>query len=188
MLEPDLFKIFITPLNSAEINYMATGSAASIVYGEPRMTHDIDLVVELKKSDAPKLRALFPEEEFYCPPLEIIEVETRRPLRGHFNLIHYKSGFKADIYLKGEDALHHWAIANRKKVDLSGTPIWLAPPEYVILRKLEFHREGGSEKHIRDILGMLETSADLIDEALLEKKAEQLGLLSELAAAREQIN
>ncbi len=47
-----------------------------------------------------------PAEEYYCPPLEVIDSERTRDQRGHFNLIHHETGFKADIYLVGSDELH----------------------------------------------------------------------------------
>ncbi len=50
-----------------------------------------------------------------------------------------------------------------------GEPIWLAPPEYVVLRKLEYYREGKSEKHLRDILSILEISSDQLDLEKLQK-------------------
>ena len=68
-----------------------------------------------------------------------------------FNLIHHQSQFKADIYLAARDPLHSWALEHRRRIDLAGAGAWIAPPEYVILRKLEFLREGGSDKHLRDI-------------------------------------
>ena len=52
----------------------------------------------------------------------------------------------------------------------------MAPPEYVIVRKLEFYREGGSEKHLRDIRAMLEASPDAIDRAELERLIGERGL------------
>ncbi len=52
-------------------------------------------------------------------------------------------------------------------VEIGGIDVWLAPPEYVILRKLEYHREGGSEKHLRDIAGVLRVSGDTVDRAAL---------------------
>jgi hypothetical protein len=71
-------------------------------------------------------------------------------------LIHHETGFKADIYPDAEDPLHEWAFKNRKRVELGeGMAIWLAPPEYVIIRKLEYFREGGSDKHLQDIQRML---------------------------------
>lgn len=179
MPEPNLFNIFVSRLNRLGIRYMVTGAVAGIIYGEPRVTHDIDLVMELSDENAEKIVEAFPTEEFYCPPIEIIKLEIRRPLRGHFNLVHHETGFKADIYLIGEDELHHWAMSNRKKVEMEGGPIWLAPPEYVILRKLEYYREGGSEKHLRDIVSMVEVSSDQISFDKLGEKIQIYGLQQE---------
>ncbi len=73
MPEHNLFQIFISRLNKLGIQYMITGSVASIIYGEPRLTHDIDLVIELNKDDAERFAEAFPIEEFYCPPPEANE-------------------------------------------------------------------------------------------------------------------
>jgi hypothetical protein len=180
----DLFRIFTDRLEEAGIPYMVTGSVASMVYGEPRLTHDVDVVVKLTREDAGRVRDTFGEEGFYCPPEEAIKVEAARRLRGRFNLIHYETGYKADLYLVGQDPLHRWAMANRVHVDVGGGPIWLAPPEYVILRKLEYYREGRSEKHLRDIAAMLDVSGDRIDLAMVEQKSKELGLTSEWDAAK----
>jgi len=149
---------------------MVTGAVASTLYGEPRLTHDIDIVVALDAKEIEKIVDCFPADEFYCPPPEVINVEARRPLRGHFNLIHHQTGFKADIYLVGEDELHQWAMSNRKHFEIEGEPIWLAPIEYVILRKLMYYREGRSEKHLRDIAGMIGASLNQISTDYLQKR------------------
>jgi hypothetical protein len=96
------------------------------------------------------------ERRFYsnrvrCPPRVTIQIEQTRGQRGHFNLIHCESGFKADIYLAGADSLHSWGLARRNLAEFEGDQISFAPPEYVILRKLQFYREGKSAKHLRDI-------------------------------------
>ena len=157
-----LFLIFVGPLNRLQISYMVTGSAASMAYGQPRVTLDIDLVVELSGVQVDLLASAFSFPGFYCPSRDVLRAETERSLRGHFNVIHMDSGFKADFYPVGEDPLHRWGMAHRRRVDMLGQPVMLAPPEYVILRKLEYFREGGSEKHLRDIRGMLDVSGDLI--------------------------
>ena len=184
MPEPDLFRIFISPLSTLDIPYMVTGAVASIIYGEPRMTHDIDLVIEITPGNAQEFVNAFPPEEFYCPPVEIIKLESRRPLRGHFNLIHQETGFKADIYPIGEDRLHEWGMSKRRQIAIEGESLWVAPPEYVIVRKLEYYREGHSEKHMRDIRGMLEVSADQIDLEEIDKKAGGYGLQKEWQQAK----
>jgi hypothetical protein len=81
-----------------------------------------------------------------------------RSRRGHFNLIHHDSGFKADVYLSGEDPLQAWGLARTRRFSIAGVEVSLAPPEYVILKKMLFYKEGNSEKHIRDIEAMLRTS------------------------------
>lgn len=156
MPETDLFTIFTQPLEVAGLGYFVTGSVASMIYGEPRLTLDVDIILTLSQADLKKFIAAFPEEAFYIPPLEVLRIEAARPQRGHFNLLHHDSGYKADIYLAGSDPLHAWAFERRRRIDFDGTPIWFAPPEYVIIRKLQFYREGGSEKHLRDIRAMLD--------------------------------
>ena len=179
MPEHDLIQVFTRRLNKLALPYMVTGAVAATIYGEPRLTHDIDLVIDLRLQDIEGFVDAFPLEEFYCPPAEVIRLETGRPQRGHFNLIHHETGLKADVYASGKDSLQKWGLANRKAVSIGDEDVWLAPPEYVILRKLEYYREGGSEKHMRDIAGMLELSRDEIDFALLESKVHDMSLEQE---------
>lgn len=162
--------VFPERLNEAGIDYMVTGAMAAILYSEPRTTYDIDMVLALNSHQAEQLQTIFTEEEFYCPPLDVIRIEMSRDLHGHFNIIHHASGLKADIYPLNKDPLHHWAFAQKRSYEINNFTLWIAPPEYVILRKLQYYQEGGSEKHLKDIRGMLVISAKLIDRASLEKK------------------
>lgn len=150
------FRIFTRKLEELGLRYMVTGSVAAIYYGEPRLTNDVDIVLFIGRGDAERIEAAFPLDEFYCPPQDVIEMERAREQRGHFNLIHHESGFKADIYLVRNDKLHLWALGLAQQVDLDGDTIRFAPPEYVIVRKLQFFKEGGSQKHLRDISRMLD--------------------------------
>jgi hypothetical protein len=132
MQSPELLGIFIGPMETGEFPYFITGSIASIFYGEPRLTHDIDVVIHLSHVDLARFSSFFPLEEFYCPPDEVIQIEVKRRPFGHFNLIHHKTGLKADIYPDADDRLHHWAFQHRRRVEIDQTlSIWLAPPEYV---------------------------------------------------------
>jgi hypothetical protein len=174
MALPKTVALIADRLNSTGATWMATGSIAAMTYGEYRTTNDVDIVLTLNPSDAAKIGDAFPLEEFYCPPLQVISVEAARAERGHFNLLHHDTGFKADIYLAGSDGLTRWALAHRQKIPLGDSIVWLAPPEYVIIVKLEFYREGGSEKHLRDIRGMLAITD--VDQAFLEKEIGARGL------------
>lgn len=171
----DLFLLFIEPLNRVSIPYMVTGSAAVTVYGEPRLTNDVDIVIALNTVDAGRLASLYPNDTFYVPPQEVIQGELQRASGGGFNVIHHATGFKADFYL-AQDPLHHWGMARRSCVEIDGEKVWLAPPEYVIIRKMQFFREGGSEKHLRDISGIFRVSSGLVDEIVLSDLIDEYGL------------
>ena len=176
MQEASRFLIFTRKLNQLGVRYMVTGSVAAMIYGEARLTADVHMVVLLKSQDAARLAELFPLEDFYCPPPEVIRVEIARPQRGQFNIIHHDTGFKADLYMGGDDPLNAWGFEHTRRIEFLGEQILLSPPELVILRKLEFYREGASEKHVRDICAMLQTSADKIDRSRLEEMVQARGL------------
>jgi hypothetical protein len=179
MAEPELFLLFVRPLNRAEIRYMVTGSVAAMFYGEPRLTHDVDLVAFLNEAGIRGLAEIFPPADFYLPPPEVIAAEVQRAQRGHFNIIHIETGFKADMYPTGRDELNAWAFSLSRRVQFEGETVVLAPPEYVIVRKLEYYREGGSEKHLRDIRSMLAISGEQLDRAALTEWLKRRGVQSE---------
>jgi hypothetical protein len=101
-------------------------------------------------------------------------------------LIHHETGFKADIYLAGADPLHAWAFPLRRRLPWTeDVEIMVAPPEYVVLRKLEFFREGRSAKHPADIRAIREITA--VDEAAMIPWLERMDLKTlwqELKGAR----
>lgn len=177
MLAPTELGLFAQRLESIGAPYMITGATAAILYGQPRVTNDLDVVLSLDDQHRAALLRAFPESDFYVPPESVIRVEQARPQRGHFNLIHLESGYKADIYLAGDDPLHRWALPLRRR--FAWTPdleISIAPPEYVVLRKLEFYREGRSAKHISDIRAIRDVSG--LDRTALDPWLARLGLAS----------
>ena len=174
MALPDVARLIADRLNAIGVEWMATGSIAAMTYGEYRVTNDVDIMLTLAQTDISKLTTGFPLNEFYCPPADVIQAEAARVTRGHFNLIHHDTGFKADIYLAGDDQFTAWGFRNRRAVQLRDSTIWIAPPEFVIIGKLEFYREGGSEKHVRDTRGIL-TLTD-VDRDVLGKEIAARGL------------
>ena len=185
MTEPDLIGLFVAPLESLGLDYMITGGVASVVYGEPRFTRDVDLILALREADAGGFLDAFSPDDFYRPPLEALTEEIRRPRHGHFNIIHRDTALRADVYLPGDDPLHAWAFERRVRIPLEDdAAIWLAPPEYVLVRKLQYYEESGSDRHLRDISAMLEISGEKIDLLEVEVWARRLGLEEVLGAAR----
>lgn len=179
MAEYDLTTVFAAPLNRTGLPYMVVGSVAAMVYGVHRLTNDLDAVLQMSLASAGQIHSAFPETEFYVPPLETLREEVSRRDRGHFNLIHHDSGFKADVFLRPNDPLERWAFARRRMVTVQEISVWVAPPELVILRKLEFFREGGQLKHLQDIRGLLKFEP--LDLGFVEANVESLGLHEEWA-------
>src|SRR5690349_24026071 len=145
MPEANLFLMFTPRLNTLGVAYMVSGSVAVIMYGQPRLTHDMDLIVVLDRGHIARLPDIFPPEEFYCPPAELIAVEAAREKEDTSRLFTTRQASKADLYLSGRDPLHAWGLARARRLEVEGQVLVVAPPEYVILRKLEYYREGESE-------------------------------------------
>lgn len=173
---PDLlitFQNVLQKLDDAQIDYMVVGSVASILYGEPRMTRDMDIVVELKSGAVRKLNSSFSFEEYYIPPDETMTSEIVG--RGQFNLIHHASGLKIDFIIRKDTPHAIQEFNRRRKVPFtSDFTAWVASPEDVIIKKLSYYREGGSEKHLSDIRGILAQTD--IDETYLNRWISELDL------------
>lgn len=161
-------------LEQAGITYCIVGGLASIAYGRPRLTLDADLVVAIEPEQVDALIAAFPAEDFYLPPAEVLHAELQREARGHFNIIHQHSALRADCYLPGKSELARWELAQRCRLSLGTGEAWFAPAESVIIHKLLFHREGGSEKHLEDIRGIL--VATQVDQSIISSWVDRLGL------------
>jgi hypothetical protein len=145
---------------------MVTGGVASVVYGEPRLTRDIDLVIELRPHDAARFADAWPAADFYVPLVGVIEQECGRPAHGHFTVIHHQTAVRA-VYLPGSDVLNAWALAHRGVRRIDDDEVFLAPIEAVILSKLRYYQMGGSDRHLRDIHQMVTISGDLARALLL---------------------
>jgi predicted nucleotidyltransferase len=172
--QPELLKFTIRALERLKIPYAIVGSFASGVWGESRFTQDIDILVELKPNDVPLLCAAFPETEFYVSQAAANEAVVRH---GQFNVINPASGNKIDFMIASNSSWVRAQLERRKRIsffpDQDGS---VAAAEDIILGKLVYYHEGGSDKHLRDITGILKFSGDYIDRDYVSRFAGQLGV------------
>ena len=164
---------------------MITGSVVSSLQGEPRATHDIDVVVAVRipaAAAAAALRAAFPEPDFY---LDEAAVRDAIVARGTFNLIDTREGDKVDFWLLTDDAFDR-ARFERRYVELfEGARLPVSRPEDTILMKLRWAAMlGGSEKQFGDALRVYEVQHGRLDEGYLDQWAAILGVTAALSRLR----
>jgi hypothetical protein len=167
--ELDVLKDVCARLENAEIAYMLTGSMAMNYYAQPRMTRDIDIVVELETSTAARLVSSFKPDYFVQPDAvhgAILE-------QGMFNLLHVDSVVKVDLIVRKQAPFRQAEFARRVRVELPGFPAWLVTREDLILSKLAWAKDSESELQLRDVRNLL--SADT-DTAYLRQWAPELNI------------
>ncbi|MCI0629818.1 MAG: hypothetical protein L0Y44_04090 [Phycisphaerales bacterium] len=175
MAPSELIRTVTEVLNDLEIPYFITGSVASIVFGEGRQTADVDIVAQVEDRHVVRLCAAFPADRLYISEDAVREAIG---LHGQFNIIDSTTGYKADIIVPAPTALNaqRFARARRVRPAAADRTYWFASPEDVIVKKLEAHREGGSDKHLRDVAGIIKTMGDQLDREYIERWAATLSI------------
>lgn len=176
----DLLAHLAASLDLLRIRYLVTGSMATIAYGEPRFTNDIDVVIALPEDTIDAFCARFPSPEFYCPRHMVAEAVRKK---WQFNIIHPASGLKIDVIIATDSAFDRSRLSRGERIATADdTFVSFASPEDVILKKLVCYREGGSEKHLRDIAGVLKVQGDRVDREYIAAWADRLGVGAEWAS------
>ena len=184
LMEPtELLRLVGERLDRLGCERFTTGSLASMVFGEPRFTNDIDIVVRMDERQARLLSDAFQGDDWYVSGDAAAEAAR---LRGMFNIIHVPSGLKADIIVTAGGDFDASRFARVRRIELpDGRVEPFSSPEDVILKKLEFFREGGSQKHLRDIASMIAVQgAETLDWHYLEEWAARLGITEQLGLIR----
>ena len=169
--ELHVLKIVTDRLTRASIPYMITGSIAMNVYAVPRMTRDIDIVVELKPTDAQTICSLFANDFYVSEPMVRDEIARR----GLFNISHNTSIVKVDCVVRKESEYRREEFRRRRTATIDGLELYFVSPEDLILSKLVWARESRSEMQLRDVQNLLAHVRDL-DRCYLGRWADRLGV------------
>jgi hypothetical protein len=169
--ELEVLKTVGSRLDALGIPYMLTGSMAVNYYAVPRMTRDIDVVVELSAGDAERVCLAF-RDDFY-----VDEDAVRRAIeeRGLFNVIHDASVVKVDFVVRKESEYRRQEFARRRRIRIDGEELSLVTPEDLIVSKLDWARQSRSEVQLGDVRNVLASVPDL-DEGYLAHWTARLGL------------
>lgn len=155
--ELEVLKIVTRRLNEAGIDYMVSGSIAANYYTIPRMTRDIDIVIELQHSDIDKFVCLF-QKDFYVDR-QMIEKEVLQ--QGMFNLIQNQYVLKIDFIIKKGSVYQQAAFAHKKHVIIEESPMWFISPEDLIISKMLWAKDSLSEMQLKDVRNLIKTVDNL---------------------------
>ncbi len=155
--ELEVLKTVTQRLNEAGIHYMVSGSIAANYYTVPRMTRDIDIVIELEQSDIDRFVGLF-QGDFYIDG-EMVRREVLR--QGIFNIIQNQHVVKVDFIIKKYSPYQQAEFARRKQVLIEASPMWFVSPEDLVISKLIWAKDSHSESQLKDVKNLIETVDDL---------------------------
>jgi len=174
MSQQQLLAAVIRALEESGSQYMLTGSFASSLQGEPRLTHDIDLVVVIQETAVPKLLASFPPPEFFLDKESALEAIKTKTM---FNLLDVVEGDKVDFWLLTDEPFDVSRFRRKRTEYALGMQLFVSSPEDTILAKLRWAKmSGGSEKQFHDSLRVYEIQFDRLDRNYLQEWVAVLGL------------
>ncbi len=176
--ELDILEDVSTALISNNIPFMVTGSMAMNYYSIPRMTRDIDFVIQLNINDVDRIVEIF-KSEFYIDKDMVIEAISNHSM---FNIIHNDSIIKVDIIIQKNQEFRKLEFQRKKRVTINNFETFLVSREDLILSKLIWAKDSHSELQLRDIRNLLDGK---LDKEYLLKWSEKLEVKSLLESCYE---
>jgi hypothetical protein len=177
--ELDVLLLVADRLEAVGVAYMLSGSTAMNVYAEPRMTRDIDLVVDIGARHVDAIGASF-ASDFYCDRDMIRQAVAAE---GTFNVIHTATVIKVDFIVRKSTPYRRLEFERRRSVTVDGHPIWVVAPEDLVLSKLAWAKPSRSELQLGDVRNLIACTPDL-DWAYVEHWARDLTVTDLLAEVR----
>ncbi len=147
----DLLHRISKSLEEKNIPYMLSGSLALNNYAIPRMTLDIDIVLELHEEKLQDFLSIFGNK--YYLNEDTIKDETKR--LGMFNVIDFETGFKIDFILRKNTEYRKLEFSRKRKTEILNFDVWMVSVEDLIISKIEWIQIYQSDKQIQDIKNLL---------------------------------
>lgn len=174
MSQSELLRKVVNVLETSGTPYMLTGSYASSLQGEPRLTHDIDLVVEISERGARALLSAFSSDDY---DLDELSINEARRTKGQFNLMQISTGDKVNFWMLTDDPFDRSRFARRSKEEIEGQQLHVSKPEDTIIMKLRWaEMSGGSEKQLGDVRGIYKVQGSSLDINYIEQWVARLNL------------
>ena len=166
MLQPKLLIKVLALLHQNQIDYMITGSLVSSIQGEPRATHDVDILVNITQAAIPAFIKAFMPPDYYLSASAIKEAIQHKSM---FNLLDTTEGDKADFWILTDEPFDQSRFARKYEEKMLGVSMKISTFEDTILMKLRWAKlSGGSEKQFTDALRVYEIQYVNLDLSYME--------------------
>jgi len=169
MNQTDIVRDISRRFEEAGIPYMLTGSMAMNYYAQPRMTRDIDVVLEVGAEDVDRVAALF-RPDYYVSEENIRESLTHESI---FNLIHQESVIKVDCIVRKKNEYRRAEFERRQQISIGDFTTFIVSKEDLIISKLFWAKDSHSAVQLGDVRNLLDTG---VDSAYLRRWTRELGL------------
>jgi hypothetical protein len=176
-----LLRSIVASLAALEIPYMVVGSFASTFHGEPRTTRDLDLVIDPRPDQLDRLVEALDPEEYYVDP-DVARDALRR--RSMFNVVEVATAWKVDLIIRKLRAFSLEELRRREVVTMFETAVATATAEDTIIAKLEWAKQGASDRQLEDVAGILRVRGPDLDVAYIEHWVTELELAEQWQRAR----
>lgn len=161
-------------LDQLNIPYLVTGGMAVLVWGRPRFTADIDIIIKLKTNDIDSLAsALMEISEFGYVDKDVMQEALSN--HGEFNFIDGESGVKVDFWVVNQKAAGVDEFSRGTAKEILGQKVYFISPEDLILSKLRWYKISPSSRHLEDIESVLKISK--VDKRYLKNWVEKLDIV-----------
>ncbi len=175
-MQLDFLSTIVAWLDEAEIPHMLAGSMASTYHGEPRMTRDIDMVIDPTPESMDRFVAALVRPRFY---VDGTADAVRR--RGVCNVIDTDTGWKVDLIIRKDRPFSVEEFQRRESAVIGDTSLFVATAEDTVLAKLEWRARSGSDRQFEDVVGVL--AAQDVDLEYLRHWSSELGVAESLERA-----
>ena len=176
MSQSELLRAAVEMLEAADIPYMVVGSYASTFHGEPRMTRDIDVVIDPTEASIKLLIDLVDHDRFY-----VGDAEDAFHHRSMFNLIEPSTGWKVDFIVRGDRPFSEVEFERRLPTQIAGVQVFIDTAEDTMLAKLEWGAASKSDRQMNDVVAI--AANQQVDREYLAHWANELGIAPELERA-----
>lgn len=169
----EILSLLVPVLEHAQVPYMLTGSVASSAHGMPRSTRDLDIVIDPTRTQLQVLMREFPSDRYYADEQQALQALSKR---SQFNVIDSDTGWKVDFIIAQDSAYGRAAFARRMQIEITGVRVYVASPEDVLISKLQWAKQGASDRQIQDVKGILDVQGNRLDYAYIARWVRELRL------------